>query len=131
MTEDLSKVVTMRTPETEQRYREAMIKRRAEGFVGCAICIIPDDPSFPDLQHWRVVPNEYPYDKVAQKSWIMLPRRCVSLWALLTPDEQREYHEFRLIAGQYGVNFFMWSTPVTQSVPGHYHEHLLRLYRAP
>lgn len=130
MIDDLSKVITLRTVETEQRYREAMAKRRLEGFAECALCAISDDSTFPALRYWRIVPNEYPYDKIAEKSWVILPKRCVPSWALLTDEEQTEYHDFRFIAGNLGVNFFMWSTPVTQSVPGHYHEHLLRLYRS-
>lgn len=125
---DPKKVVTMRERKTVQRYRDDM-RNRPKPSEACALCAIPECDDFPHLKYWRVMRNQYPYDKVAETSWVLMPRRCVSEWGQLTSKERREYREFRLIAGDYGVNFFMWSTPVTQSVPTHYHEHLLRLYR--
>ena len=125
---DPSRVVTMRTEATIQRYREDTLKGQ-QTVDGCRLCAISESADFPPLRYWRVCRNQYPYDKVAEISWILMPRRCVSDWNELTTDEQREYREFRLIAGDYGVNIFMWSTPGTQSIPGHFHEHLLRLYR--
>lgn len=128
MKEDLSKIVTMRTSETERRYQESKKSVRSNG---CVLCAIPVDSTFPILKYWRVTENEFPYDKVAEKCWLIMPKRCVSKWVDLTLEEQDEYHQFRLVAYDYGVNFFMWSTPATQSVPGHYHEHMMKLLRHP
>lgn len=124
------KVITMRSSAITERYR-ANMGNTGNFQAECPLCRISECKDFPHLRYWRIVQNQYPYDKVAEKSWILMSRRCVPDWQALTVEEQREYHEFRLIGGDYGVNFFMWSTPITQSVRAHYHEHMLRLHREP
>ena len=126
MAEDLNKFITLRTEETENRYRLAKANNKS---TDCRLCSIESALNFPRLNLWRIITNEYPYDKIAEASWMLVSGRHVSSWEALTEDERSEYYEFRKVAGGYGINIFMWSTSVTQSIPMHYHEHLLSLYR--
>lgn len=88
---------------------------------------MPEDERFSKLQHWRVVENEFPFDKVAQRSWIVMPRRCVALWEKLTGAERSEFQRFRSEAQTYDIDAFLRVTPTNLSLPGHYHEHILKL----
>lgn len=122
------KVITLRKPATEKQYAKRRQEMKELHTEGCAICRIPTIEGFPLMQYWRVVRNEFPYDKIAERSYMFMPKRCIALWSDLTSEEVSEWNWFRQEMGKYGINFSMWSSPVTQSVPMHYHEHLIRLY---
>jgi hypothetical protein len=119
--------ITLRRPETEKIYREVIAQRLAEGISGCRLCMIESASRFPHYTYWRAVENQFPYDLVAERSWILVAANCVANWNDLPPAAWDEYHQIRRTAVNYGVNFFLWSTPLSQSVPGHYHEHMSQL----
>lgn len=125
------RVITLRTSDTEERYAAQRQAKKVKPEGNCLLCRLPEAKEFPHLQFWRIVENEFPYDKIAERSFIFMPKRCVNLWSKLTPQEIDEWDSFRLEMGKYNINFSMWSSPTTQSIPAHYHEHLIRLYTLP
>jgi hypothetical protein len=119
--------VTFRTSETQAAYAAYLEQRKVDRAGNCVLCDNPDTDDFPPMEHWRIIKNNFPYDKVAERSWLLIPKRCVSAWELLTDDEQSEYHLFRNESGNLGINIIMWGTSINRSVQNHYHEHLLKL----
>lgn len=87
-------LTTLRTVESESRSKVARAQRVRDRFKGCLLCQMAEEESVARLPHWRVVENELPLDKIAQRNWIVLPRRCVARLEKLTGAERSEFQRF-------------------------------------
>ena len=89
-----------------------------------------DESSIKTFKYWLILPNRFPYDAIAEQSHMLLTRRRVAFdWTLLSNKELIELQELRetYINEHYDV---MWENlPKGQTVPGHFHLHLLNLKR--
>lgn len=119
----------LRSEETMNRYI-AYTKARAQ-------MPHPPDP-FADLdaialetfEHWVIVPNDYPYDAIATVSHLLFTRRAVAFdWTLLNNAELAELEELRTRYLNEHYDLIWENLPKGQTVPGHFHLHLLTLRR--
>ncbi len=110
---------TLRTEETEAKYQ----KLKDEGGLGqeCALCRVGPKNVF---THWKIVPNEFPYDKIAKVHDMLVPLRHT---AELNEEEKAE---FELIKNSY-VNehyrYLLEATNRTKSIPNHFHIHMIEI----
>lgn len=109
-------MITFRKPESEERYQ---LEKKEKS--GCALCA---EQAKKLGKRWVIMPNEYPYDKFAEAhEMIVLASHKTSpslvdifyLWAERKNISKMGYH------------MIMWNFPIRQSVPGHFHLHLIRL----
>lgn len=119
----------LRTDETMDRYIAEMRKNASEG--------ISKDP-FSDFmlylvkefEHWVIIENKYPYDAIAKVSHLILTKRKVAFdWNLINKEEMEEFSKLRssYLAENYDL---IWENlPRGQTIPGHFHLHLLVLKR--
>lgn len=96
------------------------------------------DPNFMDTaqgtplgEHWQIFPNEFPYDKLAERHDLLFPRRKFA-----EPEDmnREEAQELALIQKDFAGDYdsILMNLPHTRSVPGYFHLHLLRFhYRIP
>lgn len=109
-------MITFRKTESEERYQ-----REKKEKVGCALC---SERGKSLGKRWVIMPNEYPYDKFAEcHEMIALADHKMSpslvdifyLWA-----KRKEISDM-------GYHMIMWNFPIRQSVPGHFHLHIIKL----
>ncbi len=113
---------SIRTRETEERYRRVR-ENRPEGF-GCPLCRAE---TLLDFNHWRVVKNDFPYDLIAERHDMLIPKRHV-VEGDLTDEEKAEYDVIKHgWVQEQDYYFIMEATYGTKSIPEHHHHHLLTL----
>lgn len=87
----------------------------------CAICKGVAVESF---TYWKIMANDFPYDKIAQRHDMIVPLRHT---ATVTPEEIQELEEIKKSYLDSHYNYIMEATHPTKSIPGHYHLHLVDL----
>ncbi|MHB1086392.1 MAG: hypothetical protein ACYCZ0_01440 [Minisyncoccota bacterium] len=110
---------TLRTKETEQKYLDA---REAGALDGdCVLCARAALKSF---KLWKVIKNEFPYDKIASVHDMIVPLRHVT-HKELTEEELRELDA---IKDSYIHPTYEWMFEATdrkKTIPNHFHIHLI------
>lgn len=92
------------------------------GLTGpCKLCAAPQSKIF---THWAIIPNKFPYDRIAARHDMIVPKRCVTEEKITT----EEWAEFKMIKEtliQHEYDFLMEATVLKKSIPGHFHLHLV------
>jgi diadenosine tetraphosphate (Ap4A) HIT family hydrolase len=108
----------LRTPEEDARYREY---REEGGLKVCRLC--QDEDVIKTFKYWKIMKNNFPYDRIAQTHHMIVPLRHVPEEDI-TPEEWREYHEIKNTMIQ-DYEFIIEATKSKKSIPGHFHLHLI------
>lgn len=87
---------------------------------GCRLC---EKPPITDFEFWKIVENSFPYDKLAEKHTMLLPKRHVTE-VDLTEDERTELLVIKSNSLQ-AYEFVFESLPHKKSIPAHFHLHLI------
>jgi hypothetical protein len=75
-----------------------------------------------------IVPARFPYDMVAETHNIVFIRRDVVFkWELLTKEEREELDFLKKTYFQENYDAIWENFPATQSIPGRFHLHLIKL----
>lgn len=107
-----------RTPTAEAAYKAAL-ESGARATFDKTVAV-------QEFKNWRIIPNEYPYDAIAEVHHLLVPKRQIE--DLLQLDEA-EMTEFLLIKRIFTKEYdVMWeNTPKGRTVPDWYHLHLIKL----
>lgn len=111
----------LRTEESQAKY-EAY---KATGALdeGCVLC---GKETLQPFEHWTVIENIFPYDKIAKTHHMAIPKRHVTELEL----SEEELKELRTIKETYfhtNYDFIIEATYRMKSIPGHFHIHLIVL----
>lgn len=111
---------TLRTPETDQRYKEHI---QNGGLEECPLCRIEPTKTF---TYWKIIPNEFPYDRVTDTHDMIVPLRHTAETEL-THEERAELTTIQrgYVADTY--QYMLEAMKNFRSVPAHYHIHLITL----
>jgi len=111
---------SFRTEKTRKAYKDFI-----DGGGNEEVCKICEAKSLHEFNGWRVIANDFPYDKVAEKHSMLVPKRHTKE-VELSEGEKKELFQLKShdVIGEY--NFIIESTKKTVSIPGHYHLHLLK-----
>jgi hypothetical protein len=114
-------MASLRTPETEALYT----KYRQDGHLenGCRLC---DQPFTTEFEHWKIMPNRFPYDQIASQHDMIVPKRHVDEKGI-TEEEWQEYECIKEANLHTSYNFFIEAAHSQKSIPGHFHIHLVVL----
>ena len=112
-------MATLRTPQTEQAYKEHRNQKPAD--AGCALC---DKESLKSFKHWKIIENAFPYDKIAAVHHMVVPLRHATE-AELSADEYAELDELKDGVLNDDYEYIIEATHKTKSIPGHFHLHLI------
>jgi hypothetical protein len=114
-------MATLRTQENEERYKRLIAEGHLE--AGCPLCASAPLHAF---KHWKIIPNTFPYDKIATTHHMVVPLRHVRE-SELTPEELQELlaikHEY--INAHY--EYILEATHKKKTIPAHFHLHLVVL----
>ena len=110
---------TLRTDESMKRYA-TFIEKGGLG-DGCKLC---EKESLRSFIHWRIVSNDFPYDKIASVHTMIIPNRHVGEREL----SSEERTEFEIIKDTYLHNTYEYIIEATykkKTIPAHFHMHLI------
>lgn len=110
---------TLRSKETQARYDR---ERKDVAPGGCALC--DEREGVHEFEHWRIIENLYPYDRVARVHHMLVSKRHASDTELT----EEEWAEFRSIKGGYlqtEYEFIIEPTLKMKSIPAHSHIHMI------
>jgi hypothetical protein len=74
--------------------------------------------------YWKVVENEYPYDRVAAVHHMILPLRHTD-GTDLSEAERAELEQLKQTILNDTYHFIVEALPRTKSIPAHFHLHLM------
>lgn len=109
----------LRTEEGEERYKKLI----DTGFLNgsCKLC---EAPSVKDFTRWRIIRNEFPYDRIAKIHDMIIPKRHVTENNLST-EEKKEYGEIKASHVEGTYEYIIEPTLKLKSIPEHFHLHLI------
>lgn len=112
-------VKTLRTPETEQQYQDFKDKGHLQD--GCALC---KEIPIETFTHWKIIPNRFPYDKIAEKHDMIIPIRHS---AEINDEERVELLILRSTYINEHYRYILEATTRAKSIPAHFHLHLIEI----
>ena len=119
----------VRSPETMKEYMDIMNYRKENG-IKYNPFVTYEKTKIKEFNHWIILQNEFPYDAIANVSHMIATKREVPFdWKLLKNEEKQELETIKneYLSKKYDV---IWENlPKGQTVPGHFHLHLLVLKR--
>jgi hypothetical protein len=112
-------MASMRLRAGEERYRA--YKKSGGPAKGCPLCYRPAKQTF---THWKIIKNEFPYDRIASTHDMITPLAHITL-DQVPPEAWYELQTIKkeVIAKQY--DSVIEQMPATQSIPEHFHQHLI------
>jgi len=112
-------MATLRTKQTEDSYARWLV----EGGLGRGCPLCSNEP-LKTFKYWKVIVNDFPYDKVAQRHHMLVPLRHVAEGEL-TEDEKHELFDLKPTYLNDEYQFIIEATHKTKSIPSHFHLHLI------
>src|SRR5579859_2574587 len=110
---------SLRTPEQKKRYQEAIANGALE--QGCALCAKKAMQTF---SHWKIIQNDFPYDRIASVHHMLVPTRHITE-PELTEEEYNELLELKKSHLNQNYEYLIEATPKLKSIPSHFHLHLI------
>ena len=110
--------VRLRTTKTAKQYE----RHRRSGAMD-HVCMLCKKLSKKKLKHWKIVVNDFPYDKIAERHDMIVPKRHVKEEEL-TAGELAELRELKKTVLQ-RYDYTLEATHKLKSIPDHFHLHLL------
>lgn len=109
---------TLRSPELSKKYKDFRANNSFD--AACALCAKVAIQTF---NHWKIISNDFPYDRIADVHEMIVPLRHVKD-SELTPEEIEEYKKIKEERLQ-EYDYILEATHKTKSIPGHFHLHLI------
>lgn len=115
-------MATLRSPEMAEQYHQHLV-----GAVDATHCPLCHSEPIKMFEHWKIIPNNYPYDLIASKHDMLVTLRHVQE-GQFTPEETAELFSIKhtyLPPSEYDC--ILEPTERNKSIPTHCHFHLLVL----
>jgi hypothetical protein len=109
----------LRSEEVTRKYREHLAEKVCKG--ECELCL---KTSIERFSLWKIVTNDFPYDKVAQTHHMLTPFRHI-LESQLTEAELDELQNIKKGCINTHYDYLLENTWREQSIPNHFHLHLI------
>lgn len=77
-----------------------------------------------EFEKWKVVKNEYPYDRIAETNDILTLKRHTDEYKI-TRVEQKEFGKIKTYYINSRYDMVLENTKKKKSIPDHYHLHLI------
>jgi len=114
---------TLRTVQTQYRYEQSLREARKRGYKRCYLCSAKVVKEFAG---WKIVENEYPYDRMADAHHMITLKRHTAE-AALTSHEKMEYERDIKPYLHRHYDMIFENTVRAKSIPGHHHLHMITL----
>ena len=106
----------MRTSEMFDRYEDY----KKDPPPGCPLCRASVVREF---DHWLLIDNDFPYDAVAERHCMLVPKRHVGSLEEMTEEERDEFSHVQSTID--GFDSILVNLSHQQTVPEHFHIHLI------
>jgi diadenosine tetraphosphate (Ap4A) HIT family hydrolase len=109
----------LRTPEGTAHYKAYIKNGGLEG-----VCRICEGAAMEEFQYWKVIKNNFPYDKIATTHNMIAPKRHADEHGL----SAEEWNELTKIKNGYlhkEYDYLIEATHRKKSIPTHFHLHLI------
>ena len=111
---------SFRTVKSTKKYLKHLKNRALDNI--CPLC--RERKTIKKFKYWRIIENDFPYDKIAKIHHMVVPFRHISECKL----NKKELNEFRKIKQKYiAKNYDHISKGMAKSIPNHFHLHLIVL----
>lgn len=119
----------LRTEETMRKYKEITDYREKNGIK--VDCFFDWKKALvKEFDNWVIIENDFPYDAVATVHHMISTKRETPFdWKLLNEQEREELQKLREGYIQENYDVVYENLPKGQTIPGHFHLHLLVLKR--
>lgn len=111
--------ITLRKPETEARYEEHQRNKKPGD---CYLCRAV---SLKEFEFWRLLPNEYPYDRIVKTHHLISLRRHADENGLTVPEYNELYSIKHNLRNDYDMLFE--NTLKRKSIREHFHIHAIEV----
>lgn len=117
-----TKTNDLRSKETKKKYLHFLKTNTNNHCIYCEKELL-----IKEFKYWMVLENRFPYDKIAEISHMLAPKRHVSGEENLSTQEKDELLEIKKNHLE-NYSVIIESTPNATTRPDHYHLHLLKYY---
>jgi diadenosine tetraphosphate (Ap4A) HIT family hydrolase len=107
-----------RTHETQAAYE---VHRREQDGALCPLCTMQ---SLKEFSFWKILVNDFPYDRIADVHHMCVPHRHV-VEGELTEEERAEFTEIKRSTLLMNYDYLIETCASCKSLPGHFHVHLI------
>jgi hypothetical protein len=112
-------MASLRTTESEEKFQA--FRKTIPADAPCAIC---EKDAIRSFKLWKIVPNSFPYDKIASIHHMVVPLRHVAEEGL-NEEELAEFKEIKEKVLHTEYEYIIEATFKKKSIPAHFHLHLL------
>lgn len=109
--------ISLRTSETEAQYETYLRNKKPDD---CYLC---KATSLKEFTHWRILENQYPYNRIAKTHHLISLRRHADENNLTVPEYNELYEIKRLLKDDYDILFE--NTLKRKSIREHFHIHAI------
>ncbi|MEK7081170.1 MAG: hypothetical protein AAB902_02170 [Patescibacteria group bacterium] len=111
-----------RTKKTEQKYKKFI----AEGFLADECNLCNKTKLIKEFKHWKIVNNEFPWDRIAKINHMIIPKRHI-IYEELNKTEKKEFESIKSAYIEKEYELIAEVTERKKSIPDHFHIHLIIL----
>lgn len=118
--------MSFRSYKIRQKYLRHL--KELKGNTECILCSKIKTETKKEFKYWVILPNDFPYDKIATSHDLLVLKRHAATEDMLTEAERKELLDIKvnyLPKTKYEV--FYENMPKERSVKGHYHVQLIDL----
>lgn len=84
-------------------------------------------PLIKKFKYWKLVKNEYPYDRIATRHDMLIPLRDFSSFQEVNPKERAEFFKlWNQFSKKKTYDMLMVAFPFSQTYPSRLHFHLMK-----
>ena len=116
-------MASLRTEELENKYAE---HKKSKYFMEtCSLC---RETSLKSFKYWKIIENDFPYDRIADKHHMLVTIRHTAE-NNLNGNESAELSEIKegYINESMEYDYIMEAVQSKKTIPGHFHLNLIRL----
>ncbi len=112
-------MVTLRTQESNKIYTDYLQNNRHPDM--CELC---SSEPVKEFLFWKIIQNDFPYDRIAKVHHMIVPKRHVSE-TQLNSEEMAEIGNIKKDYINNNYQYIIEATQKNKSVPEHFHLHLI------
>lgn len=112
-------MASFRTKESEEKFQA--FRKTIPADAPCPLC---EKQGTENFKFWKIVPNSFPYDKIASTHHMVVPLRHVAEDEL-NEEELAEFKEIKEKVLHTEYEYIIEATFKKKSIPAHFHLYLL------
>ena len=113
-------MATLRTPQTEKKYQE----KKQDPATRTRVFNPEAEEVLREFNYWFLIPNKFPYDLIAEKHHMLIPKRVFGELGEANEAELAELAEIKRELGP-EYHYIIETTSARRSIGAHLHLHFI------